>query len=317
MTFARTLLLCLLLAGCGPRRPQAPDWLRSAPPSAVMAISCRAGWALKQSRFRDLLDSYPPAGAALDLFIRRTRIDPRQDTGRVTVFLTRPTPVGAAGGSGTQPPGFLIQLGGFRESGKLQAAVADAFPAEGAMSMDNRELPLFGIMDARPRRIRALADGQGRIWLGDEASLAGLGEDAARAQAALAGSAGWISRAAAIQGFIRPQELLPGSGGGLPGDLARDLPRGIESLSWSLTPGLAQDSPNLFELSLSGSPEAVQRVASWLQRFVAAAAAIPGTPVESPEILQEERRIGLRCQLSQRQVDVVLAKLDQPPIRCH
>src|SRR5208337_2354805 len=115
---------------------------------------------------------------------------------------------------------------------------ADAFPAEGAMSMDNRELPLFGIMDARPRRIRALADGEGRIWLGDEASLAGLSEDAARAQAALAGSAGWISRAAAIQGFIRPQELLPGSGGGLPRDLARDLPRGIESLSWSLTPGL-------------------------------------------------------------------------------
>jgi hypothetical protein len=312
MTFARTLLLCLALLGCEPKRAKAPDWLRSAPAPAVMAISCRAGWALKQPNFKALLERFPPAWPALDLFLKRARIDSRQDTGRITVYLTRPVQ-----GSGAPPLGFLIQLGGFRAQGKLQAAVADAFPAEGALPMDNRQYPLFVVLDAQPYQIRAMADGEGRMWLGDAASLAAMGSGPGPAQAALAGSARWISRAAAIQGFIRPPELLEETAGSLPGDLARDLPRGIESLSWSLTPGPAQDSPNLFELSLAGSPEAIPRVAAWIQRILAAAAAVPGAPLDAPEILQEDRRIGLRCQLSQQQVDVVLAKLNQPRIACH
>jgi hypothetical protein len=279
-----------------------------------MAISCRAGWALKPPNFQGLLERFPPAWPAMDLFLKRTRIDARQDAGRVTFYLTRPAGEGGTKTGGAPPLGFLIQLGGFRDPGKLQAAVADAFPAEGTLPMDNRQFPLFVVLDAQPWRIRAMADGDGRMWLGDQASLAGLGSGSGPAQAALAASSGWISRAAAVQGFIRPPELLAETADRLPGDLARDLPRGIESLCWSLTPGPAQDSPSLFELSLVGSKDAVQRAGAWIQRFLAAAAAVPGASLESPEILQEDLRIGLRCQLSQRQADAVLARLNQPRI---
>jgi hypothetical protein len=48
---------------------------------------------------------------------------------------------------------------------------------------------------------------------------------------------------------------------------------------------------------------------------MAVAMAVPGQPLDTPEILQESRRIGLRCLLSQAQVDMVLSKLDQPPVR--
>jgi hypothetical protein len=84
-----------------------------------------------------------------------------------------------------------------------------------------------------------------------------------------------------------------------------------------VTPGPRQDSPNGFELALAGSPEAIQRSAPWLQRFVAAVMAVPGPSGQIPEILQESRRIGLRCQLSQEQVDAAMLKLDQPPLPCH
>ena len=41
---------------------------------------------------------------------------------------------------------------------------------------------------------------------------------------------------------------------------------------------------------------------------------MPGAPVQAPEFLQEKRRLGLRCQLTQDQVDLVLARLNQPAI---
>jgi len=147
-----------------------------------------------------------------------------------------------------------------------------------------------------------LADGEGRVWLGDQAALAGLGAGAS--QAALAASAGWISPGAAIQGFIRPSASW-------------NLPRGIEALAWGVTPGTAADGQNGFELSLAGTAEAIQQVAPWLQRFLAAATAMPGAPQQAPEILQESTRIGLRCQLTQEQVDVAMAKLGQAPLPLH
>lgn len=310
MTFARTLVLCLAVLGCGHRRPAVPEWVLSAPPAAVMAISCRAGWALEQPRLLSLLEPFPLARQSLDLFLQRARLDLRQETGRVTVFFIRSEPAQA----GHQ--GFLIQLGSFRDPGRLQVAVANAFPVEGALSMNNRDFPLFVITDAQPVRIRAMADGEGRIWLGDVAALAGLGSRPGYAPPALAASSGWISGAAAVQGFIRPQELRDDTVPRLPGDLARDLPRGIESVSWGLSPGAAPEAGIGFELALAGSPEAVERASSWVHRFLEAASAVPGAPGATPEILQESRCIGLRCRLTQDQVDLAMAKLDQPPIRC-
>jgi hypothetical protein len=302
MIFARTLLLCLALLSCGCRRAQAPDWVASAPAAAVMAVSFRTDWALEQPRLRTLLEPFPLAGRSLDLVLTRVRMNTAQEGGRLTVYLAQ--------------PGFLIQLGGFRDPGGLQVAIADAFPVDG-QAADNPNRPLFVVLDLPPSHIRAMADKNGRVWLGDPAALAGLGSGRLRARGSLAACADWINGSAAIQGFICPSELLADHTVGLPGDLARDLPRGIEALAWGLTPGSGQDPTNGFELALAGSPEAIQRAAPWLQRFVAAATAMQGPAASTPEILQESRRIGLRCQLSQEQVDVAMAKLDQPPMPCH
>jgi hypothetical protein len=313
MAFTRTLLLCLVLLGCGHRRPRTPDWVVSAPASAVMALSCRADWALDPPRLRTLLEGFPMAGRSMEILLDRARLEARHESGRITLYLTRP-PAGAALPA---DPGFLIQLGRFREPGRLQVAVATAFPAEGTLPLENRETPLFVLTDAHPLHIRAMADGEGRVWLADRAALAGLGPQPTAGHKALAASAEWITAGAVIQGFVRPQPLREDTTPRLPGDLARDLPRGIESVSWGLVPGRAADAPARFELALAGSPEAVQRAASWLDRLMAVAMAVPGPAPATPEILQESRRIGLRCLLSQGQVDLVLTKLEQPAVRLH
>ncbi len=309
MNFARTLLVCLTLLGCQARRGQAPDWVRSAPAAAVMAVSFRADWSMEQPRLRTLLERFPMAGRSLDLFLMRARINLRRETGRLTVYLVNPAKAAST-------PGFLIQLGGVRDPGGLQVAIADGFPVD-TKAPDNRDHPVFVILDLPPYHIRAMADGEGRVWLGDQAMLAELGAGKSPSAAALAASSGWIGGAAAIQGFIRPQELLADYSGTLPGELARNLPRGIEAVAWGVTPGPEPDGLNGFELSLAGSGEAVQLAAPWLQRLLAAACAMQGPAAQWPEILQETSRIGLRCQLSQEQVDVAMAKLNQPPLPCH
>jgi len=308
----RTLLLCLALLGCESRRGQAPDWVRSAPAAAVTAVSFRSDWALEQPRLRTLLEPFPLAGRSLDLFLMRVRLN-LKGAGRLTVYRVPSAPP-ATPGEPAPAPGFILALSGFQDPGGLQVAIADAFPVAGAQTLDNRDRPLFVILDLGTSHIRATADGEGRVWLGDQAALARLEAGSGPERGALAASAAWISPAAAVQGFVRPPELLAEVAGLLPGELARDLPRGIESLVWGVSPGPAPDSPNGFELSLSGSGQAVQRAAAWLQRFLAAATAVPGAPAPSPEILQESRRISLRCQLSQEQLDVALAKLGQPPL---
>jgi hypothetical protein len=239
----------------------------------------------------------------------RARINPRRETGRLTVYLADPA-------KGAATPGFLIQLGGFRDPGGLQVAIADGFPMD-TKAPDNRDHPVFVILDLPPYHIRAMADGDGRVWLGDQAMLAGLAAGKSPSAAALAASAGWINGAAAIQGFIRPKALLADHSAKLPGELSRNLPRGIEAVAWGVTPGPSPDGPNGFELSLAGSREAVQLSAPWLQRLLAAVCAMQGASTQWPELLQETSRIGLRCQLSQEQVDVAMARLDQPPLPCH
>jgi hypothetical protein len=95
------------------------------------------------------------------------------------------------------------------------------------------------------------------------------------------------------------------------------LPKGIDVLAWGVTPGPGPDSLNGFEMALAGSKDAIQGVAPWLERFLGSTTAMAGTPPQAPELLQERTRIGLRCPLTQEQVDVAMAKLDQPPLPCH
>jgi hypothetical protein len=301
VTVARAVLLCLALLGCEVRRARTPDWVVSAPGGTETAISCVPAWALAPAHFQALLQGFPPAGRALAVFLERTRIDPRQETGRVTFYLSRPTP--AAG------PEVLIQLGGFRDPGRLQVAIADAFPAAGTLAVDHRDLPLFVLLDQGSRHFRAVADGDGRIWLGDLPALARLGPGRIRAWSGLAEASAWISGAAAVQGFILPREPAAGSA-------AWRLPRGIQALAWGVTPGPTADSLHGFELALAGSRSAILGAVPWVEDFVAAAQATPGHPAQLPDLLQERRRLGLRWRLTQAQLNVALGRLELPAVPC-
>lgn len=300
------VLLCLALA-CQNRRAGAPDWIQGAPADTVAAVSCATGWALAGTHCQTLQQACPQAGRALAVLLERARFDPG-GSGRITLYL---------GGAAPGPNGqWLIQLGGLKDPGKVQAAIADAFPVQGALAMDNRGLPLFTVLDLEASPVRAVADEAGRIWLGLPAALDRLDQRRLGSEAGLAGCAEWISRKAAVQGFIRPQ-APPGDADRRQGaDTARQLPQGIEALAWGVSPGPSGDALHGFELAMAGGRQAIRQAAPWLQDFVAAAQAVPGAPGQLPEILQERRRIALRWRLTQAQLNVVLARLGQPAVPC-
>lgn len=130
---AGVLMLGLVLAGCGPRHGQAPDWVLSAPRGTAAAVSCTAAWALDPAHFQPALHDTPLASQSLAMFLERTRMDPRQPTGRVTLYQVPavPEPAAADGGDPARPADareFLLQLGGFQHPGQMLVALADGFP---------------------------------------------------------------------------------------------------------------------------------------------------------------------------------------------
>ena len=309
-------LALVLAAGLGCRRTRAQDWAASAPAGTIMAVSGQAGWLLEQPGFQQLMERYPYADQSLDLFLKKARISPHQESGRISIYVTAFNgPAGAAGGPGA--PDFLIQLGGFRDPAGIQVAMADAFPVEGSLPAGRRELPVFVILDLNAYHFRAVADPEGRIWIGDLRVLARLG--AGGPEPAVLSALAWIGAGAPLQGFLRPGPILAGPSARIPPELAKNLPEGLEALAWGVTPGPGgRDGLHRFELAVTGSPAAVQQVTPWLQRFLAAAAAVPGAPAgPAPELLQERARIGLRCQLTGGQIDQLMARLAQPGLSFH
>lgn len=310
-------VLCAVMAlapACQRRRAVSPDWVASAPPSAVMAISGRAGWLLEQPEFQTFLERFPLADQALDLFLKRARISPHQETGRITLYVMG-VPGASPAGAGAPQAEFLVQVGGFRDPAALHVALTDAFPVEGSLTVRRQELPLHVVLDVTPYHFRAVTDSQGRLWLGDLKTLARLDAAAPPIRNPLAQASEWISSGAPLQGFVRPQAILQGLGGQIPPDLARNLPQGIEAIAWAVTPGgMTRTASHRFELAAVGSPQGVLQVAPWIQRFVAVASTTQGTSVPAPEVLQEKGRIGLRCQLSGEQVNAALSHLNQPGI---
>lgn len=307
---ALALTALALLAGCGKRRTPAPDWVASAPAGTVMAVSGRAGWVIGQPGFQGLLHNVPFAEQTLDLFLKKARITPHKDTGRVSLYvLSMPKP----GGDGKEIPEFIIQLGGFKDQAAVNLAVTEAFPVEGSLPLNRHELPIHVILDVNQVHIRAVADAEGRIWLGDLKSLTRLDQGFLPARHPVLKAAEWTAADAPIQGFVQAGAVLEGLAGRVPPELAQNLPKGIESLAWSVAPG--DHGLHRFDLALTGSPEAILQVVPWVQRFMAAASALQGAPgAQPPELLQERNRIGLRCQLSADQINQALAKVAQPAL---
>lgn len=309
-------LLCLPWAtSCRPK-PRVPGWVQTAPGDSLAAFSGEAGWMLTHKDMQSLLSREPMVERALDLFLQKARINPRQETGRVTFHVIGVPQKGPADlKQGLEH--VLIQLSQFREPGALVSALAESFPQEGSLQIQGRDWPLHVILDLQTRdakaHIRAASDEQGQVWIG---SLEALGRLAARESLAgqkdAASAAEWINGRAPFQGYLQPEALLGGLRQKLEGSLIKDLPQGVSALFWSITPAKEKDQPIRFELALAGSPEGINQIAPWLQRLVAAADAVQSAPGAAPELMQEKRRVGLRCALTPDQLKLVMEKLGQP-----
>ena len=313
---AAVALACLPFAfSCRPK-PRVPGWVQAAPGDSLAAISGEAGWMLAHKEVQSFISRDPMVERALDLFLQKAHINPRTETGRVTFHL-----IGVPqAGEDTLQKGLehaLIQLNQFKEPAALVGALAESFPQEGSLRIQERNWPLYVILDIETggtkAHIRAASDEKGQVWIGSLEALNHLAAKAglaAQPDAALA--AEWINPRAPFQGYLQPEPLLDGLRKNLDGSIIKDLPQGVHAMFWSITPSEDKDQPVKFELALAGTPEGINQVTPWLQRLVAAANAVQPAPGAAPELMQEKRRVGLRCALNADQLKLVMEKLGQP-----
>ena len=313
---AAAALICLpLVFSCRPKA-RVPAWVQVAPGESLAAFSGEASWVLTHKEIQSLIARDPMVERALDLFLQKARINPKTETGRLTFHV-----VGVPRkDEDTLQKGLehvLIQLNHFKDPTALIGALAESFPQEGLLRIQGRDWPLHVILDLEAggtkAHIRAASDEKGQIWIGSLEALNRMASGpslGSQPDAALA--AEWISPRAPFQGFLQPEAVLGGLRKSLDDSLIKDLPKGVTALFWSITPPEQKDQPIKFELALAGTPEGINQVTPWLQRLVAAANAIQAAPGSAPELMQEKRRVGLRCNLTEEQLKLVMEKLGQP-----
>jgi hypothetical protein len=313
-------LVCLPFAtSCRPK-PRVPGWVQAAPGGSVAAFSGEAAWMLTHKDVQSLIAREPMVERALDLFLQKARINPRTETGRVTFHVIGvPQQGGQTIQEGLQKglEQVLIQFNQFKDPAALMSALTESFPQEGSLHLQGRDWPLYVILDFEAKgtkaHIRAASDEQGQIWIGSLEALNGMASrEGLSSQPDAALAAEWISARAPFQGYFQPETLLGGLRRHAESSLLRDLPQGVNALFWSVTPSAEKDQPIRFELSVAGTPEGINQVAPWLQRLVAAANAVQSAPGAAPELMQEKRRIGLRCAFTPEQLKLVMEKLGQP-----
>src|SRR5512146_1819345 len=79
--------LCLPWAtSCRPKA-RVPGWVQTAPGDSLAAFSGEAGWVLTHKEVQSLISREPMVERALDLFLQKARINPRTETGRVTLHV--------------------------------------------------------------------------------------------------------------------------------------------------------------------------------------------------------------------------------------
>jgi hypothetical protein len=298
-----------------------PDWMKGAPSQARLGVSMKVGWFLENRDLQTLVARYPLADQAVDLFLKKARINPATETGRITIYASgdlgrmaktpdgKPDPAEAAAG-------ILLQLDSFQDPKALQVAIAEAFPAEGTMRIDGKDCPLFVILDVNQNHFRAASDNKDRIWIGDLRALQRRASDQApgpRSPMVRAGA--WIDPGAPLQGILAPGDWLDQAANQLPGDWSKEIPRGIMALAWSVAPGKQEKDGHKLELALVGTPGAITQATPWLQRLVAITNALPDAPKTAPELVQERERVALRCTLTTSQIEGVLGRLGVPGVK--
>ncbi len=307
--------LVLLFPGCRGHRSSTPDWVRNAPPSAILAFSGQLGWLLERPDFQDVLRRYPMAEQTLELFLKKAHIVPSRDPGRLSLYVLDPGP--SQNPEKTAPsdvPRFLIQLAAFRDPEALQRAVVASFPAEGSLLIRGQEWPLHVVFDLHPWHIRILLDEAGRVWLGDLTALEALTQPR-RPDPSLHAAMAWVDSGAPLQGFLRPDSLLQRVRGHLSEATQAFLPQGLDALAWSVTPSAHADGTHRFALSLTGNRGSIQRAAPWMHRFTALLDTAQGAHTPPADLLEEPTRIGVRAQLTTAQLEAILARLEAPSFR--
>lgn len=314
LAMALPLLIAAGAMACKPKGPGAPSWVRAAPSNCKVALSVQAGWVLDHENVKSLVTQYPLADQMLDVFLKRARINPHDEPGRVT-FYVLDLAMGDLPKLKQNFGNFLILLDGFKDPAALQAAVLGAFPQEGSLTVEGHEIPLHVVLDVDQLHLRAAVEPGGRIWLGDLSALTrrAVQGPLRRAPALQAGE--WINAKATFQGLVQAEPLLASLRGQIPKELGIDLPIGVDSVAWSVTPGPEEKSPYRLELAVTGTAESIVQIAPWLQRIGALASTTGPNAAQPPEIITERTRAGLRAAMTKDQLNGVLSKLGATPLR--
>ncbi len=314
--FALATAVLVAFPGCRAKGSKAPAWLQATPVNCSMAISGQVGWLLENPEFQSAMSRFPLAEQTLDLFLKKAKIHPEGETGRITFFVfdlpkDKGKPEDMAGD-------FLLQFDGFKDPQTLQMALAESFPPEGSLVLDKKECPLYVMMDINKVKIRALVDPEQRILIGD---LRALGRRASQGTLAhgpavhALGAGEWIDGTAPIAGYVNPDALIARLGNKLPGEVAKEFPKGLESLVWSVTPAKNPKdpkAPHRLELAIGGSPEGINQASHWMQRLVAAASQLGAQQQLAPVLVQEKTRVGIRYSASNEQLNAILGSFGQP-----
>jgi len=321
-------LLAILVAGCRDMRPQAQDWMVSAPEKTILGVSGQLGWILEMPEFRKYITRYPIFDQALELFLDRAAIDPSSETARISLYVLNIPNDGNTVTSAEDLRGLaLIQIAGFRDVKAIQRVVVETFPPEYSLKIGGREHPLFVVLDFNQIRVRLFFDDSGRLWIGD---LSALEEIAKKRRSGisdyLARASEWLPATGALQGFAQP-ELIPKHAFK---ELDAFIPAGIKGLAWAVTPvdkkgqaapatpQASQAAGNALQafqavnldLCVTGTEDAVTNLKPWMQRVVAIASTLAGDGMMPPETIQEGARMGVRCQFKQDQLETALKMMN-------
>jgi hypothetical protein len=297
--------------GCRDMRPKAQDWVISAPEVSALGISCSLALALESPAAREAITKYPQFDQALELFLDKAKIDPTSETGRVSVyFMNRPgaktVPASTDDLAGLAQTVFF-QIAGFRDPKAIERMVIETFPPAGSLNMRGREYPLFVVFDVNNFHLRVFSDNEGRLWIGEMAVLEelakrrGFGDNSPVSRASE-----WVSRAGAIQGFIQP-ELLPSD---MMQELAKVVPPGIKGVAWSVSPPADGGQTVELDLVVTGAEDAIAQLKPWMQRLIAMASTLGGEGSRPPDTVQENNRMGIRCQFNKDQLADALKLVD-------
>jgi len=309
----RNLMIFVLLAvisfGCRDIRSKTQDWVASAPEKTAIGVSCHLGWILEMPDFRNFIAKYPLYDNALELFLDSAKIDPASETGRLSVYvLELPNTDHAEPSINDLREMLLIQMAGFREPKIIQRVIMDNFSPEGSLRLGGREYPLFVVLDINNVKIRIVSDDNGRVWIGDIAALQETARKRGMGSSAYVSRASeWIPPSATIQGFVQPEFVSKD----IFKDFADVIPPGIKGLAWSASPSQNNKQIVNLDLAITGTDDAVNKIKPWMQRiFVMASSLANGDGTGQPETVQENNRMGIRCQFKQSQLSQVLNSLN-------